>query len=84
MANNKQPGIALIFGDEIWYIQATDYADVTRKIQTIKDKLVGRGGEFDGVAKQLTSGEYVELTQLESEDIKELLTKGITIRPLGR
>ncbi len=84
MAANKQPGVALIFGDEIWYIQATDYADVTGKIQQIKDALVGREGVFDGSATQLSAGEYVELTKLESEDIKELLTKGITIRPLGR
>ncbi|NNJ74732.1 MAG: hypothetical protein HKP56_06200 [Anderseniella sp.] len=78
------PGIALIFGEEIWLIPADNYEDVTRKIEQIKEAVVGPSGTFGNTAKKLTKGDYVALAELETEDIKSLLTKGITIRPMGR
>lgn len=80
----KKPGIALVFGEEIWFIKADDYEDVTRKIEQIKDAVVGPNGAFGKTATKLTKGDYVALAELETEDMKALLTKGITIRPLGR
>ncbi len=80
----KKPGIALVFNEEVWFIPADDYDDVLRKIEQIKEAVVGTNGEFNKTAKKLEQGDLVALAELETEDMKSLLTKGITIRPLGR
>ncbi len=48
--------------------------------QQEKRVLAGKGGSYGRSGTE----EHAELTALESNEINTLLTKGITIRPIGR
>ena len=80
----KNPGVLLVFNDEVWYIQTDSLQASYGKIEDIKAALVGAKGMFNAEAHLLTSADKMELSKVEAEDIRALLTRGITIRPMGR
>jgi hypothetical protein len=83
---HKKPGLILIFDDEVWYQPVDDYHALKPEIDKIKYALVEPSNQ-DRVlksAEKLDSKDTIGMTDVEKDDVKDLLTKGVTIRPLGR
>jgi hypothetical protein len=79
VADTSSPGILVIIDDQIYYKKVGSLAEVQHEIEAIKGMLVGRSGYA-----RLGPKDKVQLNDSEADDIKALLSAGITIRPLGR
>ena len=84
MADLKNPGLILTFGDDdVWFLQLQTYDELDAIIKEIKEKLVGSEGIITG-AQRVGSNDNLNIENAELNDIYELLNKGISIRPCGR
>lgn len=77
----EKPGVILSFGDDLYYVPADGLDDALNKIGKMKEALVGKGGPFEDAVK--VEDERV-LNELDSEEMRNLLNMGMTIRPFGR
>lgn len=79
MADISSPGILVIIDDVIYYKKVEKFEQVKKEIDAIKEDLMKRAGY-----EILNDADKVQLQDAHGDDIRKLLSLGITIRPLGR
>jgi hypothetical protein len=86
MTTYNRPGLVLIFDDEVWYQPIANYAALKPAIDDIKHALVDPSNQARVLkaAVQLKSKDLIGMADVEKDDVRDLLMKGVTIRPLGR
>jgi hypothetical protein len=85
-AKELKSGLLLNFDGELWFVPLAG-SSLEDKIAEIKQVLVGeeggKGGALAG-ARRLKDADQHAISGLQTEEIRELLSRGITIRPMGR
>ena len=84
-ANELKKGLIISIDNELWFLPL-GAATLDEKIAEIKTALVGGDGKSGAFpsARKLSDKEQHDISGLATEEIRDLLSRGITIRPMGR